>query len=958
LPGNAATDRGQPCRDSGTAPGSCYQDTIHSAHWTQRLGFEAPAPKELLDGDALRHALTALARETPDQVQLRKGALALIRSSFQDGRAKIKEAVEAGGLGGLAAARALASLQDATIQVIYDFAIKHFYYAQNPTASERITVVATGGYGRGELAPGSDIDLLFVRPFKQTPWGESVIEFILYMLWDLGLKVGHATRSLSECVRLAKQDITIRTALLEARYLWGDKKLYDELRKKFWADVATGSGQDFVEAKLAERDVRHMRQGESRYLVEPNIKEGKGGLRDLQTLYWIGKYLYHTEDAADLVAHNVFTADEYRIFQKAEEFLWNARVQLHYLLGRAEERLSFEVQPDLAARLGYSGDNPRRSVETFMRDYFLVAKDVGDLTRIFCSALEEQNKKRRPTLARMLPGFLKPRAGAEDFFVENGRLNANAEALQRDPVNLIRIFHIADSKGVDVHPAALRTITRSLDLITEEVRADQQANRLFMEILSSRRDPERALRLMNEAGVFGRFVPDFGRVVALMQFNMYHHYTVDEHLIRAVGNVAAIERGELKGDHPASTEVIKRVQSREALYCAILLHDIAKGLPGDHSDVGAEIAERLCPRWGLSPADTRAVAWLVKNHLVMSDTAQRRDISDPKTVRDFVNSVQSPEMLRLLLVLTVADIRAVGPGVWNGWKGQLLRELFFEAESVMTGGDVAPARAARVEAAKAELATRIEDLPAATRERALARHYDGYWLAFDDASHERHARLMAAADEANELLRLSADSNDFRSVTEVVVYTPDHPGLFSQLAGAISVSGGSIVDAKAFTTTDGFALDVFSIQDSDGGPFGDTPRIARLRESIERTLRGEVRPRTLLARRSAARRKSAFRVSPRVGFDNEASATATVVEVEGLDRPGLLYDVTHAIFESGLSISSAMVSTYGERAVDVFYVRDGFGHKVRHTGRLVAVEARLKQALGGETLEVSPALGA
>ena len=922
------------------------------------MGFQPPSLNELFDDDTLRHVLSAMARESADQAGIRASALDLLKDSFQSARERVKARVESDQLDGQAAARLLSRIQDAAIQVIYDFATKHVYYAQNPTASERIAIVATGGYGRAELAPGSDIDLLFVRPYKQTPWGESVIEFILYMLWDLGLKVGHATRSLPECVRLSKQDITIRTAILEARFLWGDRKLYEELRKKFWSDVAAGSGQDFVEAKLAERDVRHMRQGESRYLVEPNIKEGKGGLRDLQTLYWIGKYLYHTDDAADLVKHNVFTHDEYKTFQKAEAFLWNSRVRLHYMLGRAEERLSFEVQPELAERMGYRAENSRRAVEAFMRDYFLVAKDVGDLTRIFCAALEEQNKKRKPTLARMLPGFLKPRGGTEDFFVENGRLNAQPDTFSKDPLNLIRVFHVADSKGVDVHPSALRTITRSLDLITDDLRRNDEANHLFLEILSSRRDPERALRLMNESGVFGRFVPDFGRVVALMQFNMYHHYTVDEHLIRAVGNVAAIERGDLKNEHPTSTEIIKRIQSREVLYCAILLHDIAKGLPGDHSEVGTEIAARLCPSWGLSEGDTRAVAWLVKNHLVMSDTAQRRDISDPKTVRDFVQVVQSPEMLRLLLVLTVADIRAVGPGVWNGWKGQLLRELYYEAEASMTGGDAAPARAARVEAAKSALAARIADMAPAARNRALARHYDGYWLAFDAESHERHARMMAAADAANELLRMSAESNAFRAVTEVVVYTPDHPGLFSQLAGAISVCGGSIVDAKAFTTGDGFALDVFSIQDDTGGPFDDAGRIARLRESIERTLKGEQRPRTLLSGRRATRRQSAFRVVPRVGFDNEASTTATVVEVEGRDRPGLLYDVTHAIFESGLSISSAMIATYGERAVDVFYVRDGFGHKVRHPGRLSSVEARLKKTLDPEALEVSPAAGA
>ena len=922
------------------------------------MGYEGPDIIKLLDADALRRALTALAHEAGDKARLRKDALALIKGAFLDARALVKTDVESGALTGLAAARALSGLQDATIQVIYDFATKHFYYAQNPTAAERIAVVATGGYGRGELAPGSDIDLLFVRPFKQTPWGESVIEFILYMLWDLGLKVGHATRSLGECVRLSKQDITIRTAILEARYLWGDQKLYDELRKKFWTEVATGSGQDFVEAKLAERNERHERQGESRYLVEPNIKEGKGGLRDLQTLYWIGKYLFHVDDAATLVQHNVFTKEEYKTFQKAESFLWDVRVHLHYLVGRAEERLSFDVQPELAKALNFTDENPRRAVEAFMKTYFLVAKDVGDLTRIFCAALEDQNKKRRPSLASMLPGFLKPRTGGDDFFVENGRLNARSNIFRSDPINMIRIFHIADAKSVDVHPDALRTITRSLDAITDDVRRDPEANRLFLEILSSRNNPERALRLMNEAGVFGRFVPEFGRVVGLMQFNMYHHYTVDEHLIRAVGNVAAIDHGAHKEEHPLSTDVIKRVKSREALYVAILLHDIAKGLPGDHSDVGAAIANSLCPRLGLKPEDTAAVMWLVKNHLVMSDMAQKRDIADPKTVKDFVSQVQTPEMLRLLLVLTVADIRAVGPGVWNGWKGQLLRELYYEAESVMSGGDAIPARAARVVHAKAALELRIADMTKEAQERALSRHYDSYWLAFDDAAHERHARLMADADAKGELFSLSAESNDFRSVTEIVLFTPDHPGLFSQLAGAVSISGGTIVDAKAFTTTDGFALDVFSVQDAEGGTFGDAARVERLRQSIERTLRGEVYPRRAIAQRPAKRRSSAFRVTPRINFDNDASASATVVEVEGLDRPGLLYEVTDALFQSGLSISSAMVSTYGERAVDVFYVRDGFGHKVRHEERLKAVHARLLKALEPEPLEAATAVGA
>ncbi|HWC63115.1 MAG TPA: [protein-PII] uridylyltransferase, partial [Rhizomicrobium sp.] len=542
--------------------------------------------------------------------------------------------------------------------------------------------------------------------------------------------------------------------------------------------------------------------------------------------------------------------------------------------------------------------------------------------------------------------FLRPRAPDDDFYVENGRLTADPAIFRRDPVNILRIFQTADEKRVDIHPDALRTITRSLDLINDKLRENPEANAAFLAMLTSRQDPERALRLMNEAGVLGRFIPEFGHAVGLMQFNMYHHYTVDEHLIRAVGNLAKIERGENKDDHPLSTEIIKRIQSRPVLYCAVLLHDMAKGLPGDHSDVGAEIARSLCPRLGMTAADTQAVAWLVKNHLLMSDTAQRRDLSDPQTVRDFVAQVQSPEMLRLILILTVADIKAVGPGVWNGWKGQLLRELYYAAEQMMMGGDQMPGRNARVAEAKELLAARLSDFTPAERERALSRHYDNYWLAFETDELERHARTIAKADATGELLCLDAVTNNFRAITEIMLYTPDHPGLFSQFAGAIAMSGGSIVDAKVFTTTDGFALDVFSVQDAEGEAFGDPERLNRLRQTIARTLRGEIWPRRELMQRKPMRSKaSAFKIRPKVLFDNEASRIATVVEVETLDRVGLLYDVTQALFESGLSISTSMVATYGERAVDVFYVRDGFGHKIIHPDRLAAIEARLMKAL-------------
>ncbi len=906
------------------------------------MGYEPRI--DLLDGNVLRHRLGAIAGAESNTETRRKAALACLKPLVGDARGKIGERIASRSLSGLEAANALRELHDLLIRILYEFTAAHLCEVQNPTDSEHLAIVATGGYGRGLLAPFSDLDLLFLRPFKRTAWGESVIELVLLMLWDLGLRIGHAARSLDECLRLARQDMTVRTGLLEARFVCGDAALAGRLGARFRTEIAAGTGGDFIEAKLAERDARHHKQGESRYLVEPNIKDGKGGLRDLQTLHWIGKYLYSTDDPARLVGHDVFTGEEHATFQTAEAFLWDVRCQLHCLAGRAEERLSFDVQPEIASRLGYRDATPRESVERFMKNYFLTAKDVGDLTRIFCAALEEQNRKPKPGVVRLLPGFLKLRAEQDDIYLENGRVNARDDALRRDPANVIRIFHVADTRKADIHPHALRTITRSLDLVTDSLCSNASANRLFLEILSSRNDPERSLRRMNEAGVLAEFVPPFAHAVARMQFNMYHHYTVDEHLIRAVGNLAAMERGELARDHPLATELIHRIKPREALYCATFLHDIGKGLPGNHSEIGAGIAQSLCLRWGLSQSDAATATWLVRHHLLMSDTAQRRDISDPATVRKFVGEVQSPELLRMLLVLTAADIRAVGPGAWNGWKGQLLHGLYHEADALISGAP-APARFERMMDAKERLLVRLGDRSNSERDDAIAHFGENYWLAFDTGELERNARLRTLVARGETGFALKCDASDVRSVCEIAICTPDRPGLFFQLAGAIAACGGSIVGAKAFTGDDGLALDVFSVQDADGAPFGDGAQIARLRWTIARTLAGETPKGAARVRRPGVPRSAAFEVRPRVNFDNEASTAATVLELEGADRPGLLFEVARALFELRLSISSAIVATYGERVVDVFYVRDRFGNKLAPGEHRAAIEARLTPVL-------------
>jgi [protein-PII] uridylyltransferase len=883
---------------------------------------------------------------TGDSDSRRRAAIQALKARYEGARAEAKRRLEGGEADGLETAAHLSAVMDEVIAGLFAVATQRFFPVDNPTDAQHLAVVPVGGYGRGLLAPGSDIDLLFLLPYKQTPWGESVVESTLYGLWDLGLKVGHASRTVDQCIRLAKADMTIRTSVLEARFLAGAEPLYRQLRQRFARDiVGQGSPEDFIEAKLAERETRHQRAGESRYLVEPNIKDGKGGLRDLHSLYWIAKYVYRVEDPGELVKAGLFTQDEFKQFNQAERFQWTVRCHLHFLTGRAEERLSFDVQPELARRLGYTDQGGLSAVEHFMKHYFLIAKDVGDLTRILVAQLELQNKKKRPSFGRFVAGLGRRREiGA--FIAEGGRLDISSpQAFEEDPVNLIRLFHVAEKHELDIHPNALKVMRRSLHLIDDKLRADRAANALFLEILSSKRDPERALRLMNEAGVLGRFIPDFGRIVALMQFNMYHHYTVDEHLIRAVGCMAAIERGELASDHPLSSALFAQIKNRRALYVAILLHDIAKGRKRDHSEVGGEIAADLGPRLGLSPSETEILIWLVTNHLVMSDVAQRRDIADPRTVRDFAQIVQSPERLRLLLILTVADIRAVGPGVFNAWKGQLLRELYYETEPVLQGGHSGVTRIERVEQAQAALAERLKDLPRETVAELLARHYPPYWLSLDTAVHEKHARMMVKADREGSALTMLSEVGRSGAATEVTVYTPDHPGLFSRLAGAIASCGATIVDAKIFTTVHGMALDVFSILDAENGAFDDPGRIKRLEATIAGTLDGTLRIQENGAAKRATRRTQAFMVEPSVVIDNNASDSYTVIEVNGRDRPGLLHDLTRALFELSLSIASARIATYGERVVDVFYVKDGFGLKIANEAKLKQIEAQLIKVL-------------
>ncbi|MTH35576.1 [protein-PII] uridylyltransferase [Paracoccus limosus] len=864
--------------------------------------------------------------------EARTAALADIVAGFQSHPRAARETV-----------RAISNLTDATVTAIHHVATTILHPHTNPTDAERLSVLAIGGYGRAEMAPQSDVDLLFLTPWKVTGWAESVVESMLYMLWDLKLKIGQSTRSIDDCIRLGGGDITIRTSLLEHRLVCGHAATAESLRERLWSELFDNSVPEFIEAKMAERAERHRRQGGQRYVLEPNVKEGKGGLRDLQTLYWIGKYIHRVDRAVELVGLGVFTKDEHLTFWQAEDFLWAVRCHLHLLTGRPTDQLTFDIQVEVARAMGYRDLSGRRAVEVFMQDYFTHATRVGELTRVFLVSLEARHLYKAPILSGLLSRRKRVRPG---FRIDRGRLNyADEKQFLADPLNILRLFEESLRTQLMLHPDAMRAVAANLNLLDDSLRSDPEAVRIFLDLLLKHGNPERSLRRMNELGVLGAFIPEFAPVVAMMQFNVYHHYTVDEHLIQCVAALSAIERGEQIEDLPTVSRIMHGKISRRVIYLAVLLHDIGKGRTEDHSILGARLARRVCTRFGLPADEIETIEWLIRNHLLMSDVAQKRDISDPRTLRDFAKLVKSTRRLDLLTVLTVCDIRGVGPGTWNNWKAVLLRKLHAETELALKNGLEELNREKRTGEAKRSLRHLLTARgwePRAIKAE-LGRHYENYWPGLPTETQSVFADLLRGL--GTDEIRIDLNPDPDRDATRAAFVLADHPGIFSRLAGALALVGANIVDARTYTTKDGFATAVFWLQDGDGHPY-DMDRLPRLSKMIERTLKGEVVPREALAGRDKPKkRESAFRFPTHITFDNEASDVYTLIEVDTRDRPGLLYDLTRTLAENHIQIASAVIATFGAQVVDTFYVKDMFGLKLHQPQKRESLRKKLEKAI-------------
>ena len=906
---------------------------------------DLPCPAtEILDEAALAAAITAACAALPaeaDEKERRRAAVRPLAEARARGMAAIAAALARDPRRARPVTHAHAWLTDRIVAATLAHVQGHVHPLANPTEGERITLIAVGGYGRGEMAAHSDVDLLFLTPWKLTPWAESVIESMLYILWDLKLKVGHASRTVKDCLRLAREDMTIRTSLLEMRLLAGEEEPARTLRDRLRSELFRGTAAEFIEAKLAERAARHTRQGGQRYVVEPNVKEGKGGLRDLQSLFWIAKYVYGVDEAAELVARGVFTHAEFDTFARAEDFLWAVRCHLHLIAGRAMDQLTFDMQVEVAARMGYEDTAGRRGVEIFMQDYFRHATRVGELTRIFLTALEVAHAKPEPMLTRLMTR--KPKARPPYEIKQNRLTVADTTGFFADPLNMLRIFEEAVRTGTLLHPDAMRHLAANIWRIDEKMREDPRANRIFLDTLLKHANPERALRRMNELGVLGAFIPEFERIVAMMQFNMYHAFTVDEHIIQCVSHLARIERGELVEELPVVSSILKAGVNRRVLYLAVLLHDIGKGRPEDHSVIGAHIARRLAPRFGLDRDEAETVEWLVRYHLLMSDMAQKRDIADPRTVRDFVKAVQTQERLDLLTVLTVCDIRGVGPNTWNNWKAALLRGLYRAAAAALASDHDGASRQLREDEAKSALRAALPDWTRADLATETGRHYGPYWQGLPTAAHAVFARLLRGITP--EEVRIDLHPEPDRDATRACFAMADHPGLFSRMTGALALVGANVVDARTYTSKDGWATAIFWVQDGEGHQYEES-RLPRLQQMIVKSLKGEViAGQALLSKDKIKKREQAFRVPTTITFDNEGSDIYTIIEVDTRDRPALLYDLTRTLAANNVYIASAVIATYGEQVVDTFYVKDMFGLKFHSDSRRRTLERKLREAI-------------
>ena len=828
---------------------------------------------------------------------------------------------------------------DDIIQGLFDAAPQYL--------TDELCIVAVGGYGRRELAPYSDVDLLFLYNPEFEERLSEALDLFLYPLWDSGLKLGYATHSATSAVQFAKDDIIARTAYLDARLICGAKAIFDGFQAAY-EKLRKKTKTQFVSAKLAEQNERQAKFFETRYLVEPDIKEGKGGLRDLQTIRWLYKYVYGSANGSGRSIDKVMAASERRALGKAERFLWSVRAHMHAFRGRADEKLTFDIQPEIAERLGYHDRADITAAERLMKHYFVNTVEVGRLTRILCARLEEERAKRLPHLPKLLPRALQEdeASGKPNLRIRTGRLDfGSAAKARRQPRDLFRLFRAYSKQPkIDFHPAALAIVTEKVPQVTSDIRSDPIVAKLFNAILTDAADPVRVLRIMTETGLLGKYIPAFGSIVGRIDYGLYRRFTLDEHVLRCVGLLTQIRRGALKKQHPVATRIVQKAADPLPFYVALLLHESVWSVKGRSVADCEKLVVRVSKRLGLTSEEAALVGWAAAHHLLMVRISERRNLSDVRVISTFAETVGSSERLDMMLVLSVCHLRIVGLQSWDEITRRQLTELYESARAWFENGESAVAERfeTRVVAVRDETKLRLLGWKEKDKEAFLSRLSGPMWRSVGVDIILRFAQLVRAAesDDAASAVTVSPRDGDL----EAIVYADDRPGLLSDLAGAIAASNMSVRAVQALTTRDGKAIDIFAIQSSDGSAIDDADQARRVHGALL-TAAGARPEKAPSLRRRFGDRRIIFSVEPAVRIEHEVSRNATVIETEGLDRPGLLFDLTSALSRLGLTIASAHIATHGERAVDAFYLKTSSGGKITDPKMLARIEKSLMQVL-------------
>ncbi|HUX72866.1 MAG TPA: [protein-PII] uridylyltransferase [Steroidobacteraceae bacterium] len=795
-----------------------------------------------------------------------------------------------------------------------------------------LALVAVGGYGRGELHPCSDIDVMVLLPKGDSADWQADIEKFLTLLWDIGLEVGHSVRSIDDCQRESLADISVATTLLEARLLAGPEALFAGMRRALAADRLWSSA-DFFEAKVKEQVERHHRYFDTAYNLEPNVKSSPGGLRDIQTIGWVAKRHFGTDTLDELVAHGFLTREEQGKLKAGQNFLWKVRFGLHVLTGRREDRLLFDHQIKLAKLFGYEDASFTLAVEQLMQKYYRTVKDVSLLNemllQLFREAILTQSGAPLPLNAR--------------FQIRNDYLEvAHAEVFARYPSALLELFVLLQQNPEvrGVRAETIRLIGTHAPSIDEEFRQNPRHHRLFMEILSAPVGVTHELRRMNLYGVLGRYIPAFGRVVGRMQYDLFHAYTVDAHTLFVVSNLRRLAMPRFNQEFPAPSQIMQALPRQELVYLAALFHDIAKGRGGDHSELGAVDAEAFCLEQGLGRYEARLVAWLVRHHLILSITAQKKDISDPEIIHDFAARIGDQSHLDYLYVLTVADVRGTNPKLWNTWKARLFEEIYERTKQALRRGLETPVdQEELIRGTQASARARIAALAPEQIERVWSQWTEAYFLRYTAEEIAWHTSLLADRHPFDDAPLVAIRQLSERGGTAVLTYTPRRLHSFARTTAVLDQMGLNVVDARLIVSANGFSLETYVVLEDSGALITDPLRI----HEIERGLWGNLQlpqDSAVTVTRRAPRQVRMFSTPTQVNYSLDQRNHRTILELVAADRPGLLSEVGKVFKTERVGIDGAKIMTIGERAEDVFYITDMEGLPL-----LSEACERVKQAL-------------